>query len=786
MKRLVFTLLAGVCGLSGFTQSWLPGKNDAKMKAGPVIGLKAYGFNLSSVRLLEGSPFKHAMDIDGEYLLSLKPARLLNRFYKNSHLAPTDSAYGGWERAGLSGHTLGHYLSACSMMYASTGDQRFKSRVDAIVVELARCAAARGTGYIGAIPDEDSIFYRIQRGEIKSGGFDLNGGWSPWYTVHKVMAGLVDAYLYCDNTEALRIVRGMADWTGRIVGPLDEAQRLKMLKCEFGGMNDVLAILYSITGEKKYLDLSYKFYDDFVMGPLAEGKPDPIAGKHSNTNVPKAIGSARQYELTASATDKTIASRFWDLMVNEHSYVTGGDGNYEYLGEPGKLNEALSDNTTETCCAYNMLKLTAHLFTWQPNSRLADFYERALYNDILASQNPANAMMLYFEPLRMGGKKEFSDSTETFTCCVGTGMEDHAKYTEAIYFQGSDGSLYVNLFIPSTLNWADRKVSVTQRTAFPEKGLTSLAIDPAIPTTFALHIRWPWWATNGVTLELNGTPVKAEKDKEGYLTIDRQWKKGDVVTANFSMGLYTESMPDNPNRVAILYGPLVLAGNLGDTVPDPVYGSPVLLTDHRHAADWASADSHQPLLFHMHGVGKPFDVDLSPFYRNVNNYYGVYWDYFTPADWTARQAAYEAEKKRQREIETATIDIMRLGEMQPERDHHLEASEQSYVSAALGRSGREARNNGFFSFVMKVQPGIPNSLLCTYIGDDRDRSFDLFVDNVKIGSELLKGGAAGKFFDTEYPIPADLVGKKTSVIVRVQGTNGRTAGRLFVCRTMRK
>ena len=780
------TILAGYCCCAGFSQSRIPVRGDAKMKMNPVIGLKAYGFDLRDVRLLDGSPFKHAMDIDGQYLLWLKPARLLNRFYKNSHLEPTDSSYGGWEREGLSGHSLGHYLSACSMMYASTGDERFKAKVDFIVGELAKCVAARGTGYVGAIPNEDSIFYPLQRGEIKSGGFDLNGGWSPWYTVHKVMAGLVDAYLYCDNMEALRIARGMADWTGAIVAPLNESQRKKMLKCEFGGMNDVLANIYAITGEKKYLDLSYKFYDDFVMGRLAQGEPDPIAGKHSNTNIPKAIGSARQYELTAALGDSMIASRFWDLMVHGHSYVTGGNGNYEYLGQAGKLNDALSDNTAETCCAYNMLKLTGHLFTWQPDSRLADYYERTLYNDILASQNPSSAMMLYFEPLRTGGKKEFSDSADSFTCCVGTGMEDHAKYTEDIYFQGADGSLYVNLFIPSILNWADKKIRVSQQTAFPEKGLTTLSIYTAAPVSFPLHIRWPWWATKGVTVKVNGQSVTAEKDGEGYITISRKWKNGDKIEAVFSMGLYTESMPDNPNRVAMLYGPLVLAGNLGDTVPDPVYGSPVLLTGHRDPANWAIADAKAPLVFHMHGVGKPFDVDLSPFYRNVNNYYGVYWDYFTPGEWVARQAAYEAEKKRQKEIEAATIDIMRLGEMQPERDHHLASSEQSYVSDAMGRKGREARKDGFFSFVMKVQPGGSNSLLCTYIGDDRDRSFDILVDSVKVGSEYLKGGATGKFFDVEYPIPAGLLQNKTEVTVRIQGTNGKTAGRMFTCRTMRK
>src|SRR6478736_4096889 len=400
MKLLKILLVVIICSAcyNNFAQSYLPEKIDKKFKVQPAVKLKAYAFNLKDVRLLDGSPFKHAMDIDGAYMLSLSVDKLLSRFYINSGLEPKDSAYGGWEREGVSGHTLGHYLSACSMMYASTGDNRFKDRTDYIVDALAECQAARKTGYVGAIPNEDSVFYKVQRGEIKSGGFDLNGGWSPWYTVHKVMAGLVDAYLYCDNNKALDVVKKMADWTATIVNPLTDEQRQKMLKCEFGGMNDVLANIYSITGEKKYLDLSYKFYDDFVMQPLAEGKPDPLAGKHSNTNIPKATGSARQYELTANKSDETIASSGWNILVNDHTYVNGGNGNYEYLGAPDKLNDALSDNTTESCCAYNMLKLTGHLFSWYPNSKLADYYERTLYNDILTSQNPNTAMMLYFEP----------------------------------------------------------------------------------------------------------------------------------------------------------------------------------------------------------------------------------------------------------------------------------------------------------------------------------------------------------------------------------------------------
>jgi DUF1680 family protein len=767
-------------------QSYLPEKSNSKFKVLPVIKPQAYAFNLKDVRLIDSSPFKHAMEIDGGYMLSLSADRLLNRFYKNSGLQPKDSAYGGWESEGLSGHTLGHYLSACSMMYASTGDERFRQRVDYIVAKLAKCQAARKTGYVGAIPNEDSIFYKVQRGEIKSGGFDLNGGWSPWYTVHKVMAGLEDAYLYCDNDKALNIVTKMSDWTATIVDPLTDDQRQKMLKCEFGGMNDVLANIYAITGDKKYLDLSYKFYDDFLMQPLAEGKPDPLAGRHSNTNIPKAIGSARQYELTSNKSDETIAGSAWNILVNEHTYVNGGNGNYEYLGQPGKLNDALSDNTTESCCTYNMLKLTGHLFTWQPNARLMDYYERALYNDILASQNPNDAMMLYFEPLRMGGKKDFSDSTNTFTCCVGSGMENHSKYTEDIYFEGADGSLYINLFIPSTLNWKDKNVVITQHTNYPESGATSIIISTKRSIAFPVKIRQPWWAKNNGLIKINGNAFKAEKDANGFLVINKKWNDNDKIEIAFDMSLYTESMPDNKNRVALLYGPLVLAGNLGDTMPDPVYGTPVLLTDDRDVNDWVVKDDNAPLTFHTKNTGKPFDVTLSPFYKNIDNHYSVYWDYFTNADWSARQAEYEAEKKHQQQIEAQTIDNFRIGEMQPERDHNLKSSEQSYVDEAYGRTGREVRKDGFFSFDMKVDGDKPTALLFTYIGDDNNRSFDILIDDVKIASVELTGKAAGKFYDEEYVIPGNLLKDKSTINVKVQSTNGKTAGRVFGVRTIRK
>ena len=768
--------------IMGIAQSYVPEKDFTKMKVKPVVPVKAYSFNLKDVKLLN-SPFRHAMDMDSGYLLKIKPDRLLYRFYKHAGLPVKDSIYGGWEKDGISGHTLGHYLSACAMMYASTGNVAFKNNVDYIVKELRRCQIARKTGYVGAVPNEDTIFAQVKRGDIRTAGFDLNGGWVPWYTLHKVLAGLLDAYLYCDNKLALDISVRIADWTATIVNGLTEEQRLKMLNCEHGGLNEVLANIYGITGNKKYLLLSQKFHDEFVLGNLAK-QIDPMPGKHSNTNVPKTIGCARRYELTGSETDKTIASFFWTTMVNHHSYVIGGNSNYEYCGKEDSLSERLSDATCETCNTYNMLKLTRHLFSWQPKANLMDFYERALYNHILASQNPESGMMTYFVPLRMGTQKEFSDSFHTFTCCVGSGIENHSKYAEQIYSYDGKDMLYVNLFIPSELNWKEKKLMFKQETNFPESNSTKFTFSNPIATKINLRIRKPYWAGKNGVIKINGKPFNAIEDENGYWMIDGKWKKGDVVEAVFDMNLYAEAMPDNKNRIAFKYGPIVLAGQLGKTMPDPVYGTPVLLTDNKNINDWIKP-AGGPLQFDMKGVGKPMDVRLIPFYKMYNQYYSVYWDYFTNADWTNRQAEYEAEKKAAQVVEERTIDNFRIGEMQPERDHKLVASEKSYVSDAMGRMGREARGGNYFSFEMKVDPAIKNILMLTYIGDDKNRKFDVLVDGVKISTEEWNGGKTGKFYDKEYALPGELVKGKEKITVRIEAAANKTAGRVFGVRILK-
>ncbi len=781
-------LLISLCLLAACTaqaQSYVPVRNDSRVKTSPVAEMKAWAFDLRDVKLLDGSAFKHAMDKDAAYLLELEPDRLLHRFHKNAGLPVKGEVYGGWESEGVSGHSLGHYLSAVSMFYVTSGNREFKDRSAYIVDELARCQNARKTGYVGAIPNEDKLFGDVAKGIIKSGGFDLNGGWSPWYTVHKVMAGLLDAHLYCGNKKALQVVVKMADWVGNTVNGLSEEQRLKMLNCEYGGMNEVLANIYALTGKKKYLDLSRKFNDEFVMGQLAKGI-DPMPGKHSNTNVPKAIGAARCYELTGLASDRTIAEFFWKTMVHHHSYVIGGNSSYEYCGEEDKLNDRLSDNTCETCNTYNMLKLTRHLFCWNPNQELVDFYERALYNHILASQNPDDGMMCYFVPLRMGTKKKFSDKFNTFTCCVGTGMENHSKYAESIYYRAKDGGLYVNLFIPSVLNWKEKQIEIRQETTFPEGDKTKLSIAAKSPVTFPLYLRNPKWAFNAVKVLVNGTLVIPAINEDGFLVISRKWENKDVVEVVLPMKLYTESMPDNKNRVAFLAGPIVLAAQLGKVAPDPVVGVPVLLTDDRDITKWISPLENKQLEYVLKNVGKPFDPTLKPFYKTVDDYYSVYFDFFTQADWQTRQADYVAEKRRQQQIEESTIDNFRIGEMQPERDHNLKASEKSYVDEALGIAGREARAGNYFEFTMKVNAETANSILLTYIGDDKNRKFDVKADGVLIATVDWNGGIAGKFYPIEYQIPANLITGKSTITLRIEANYNKTAGRIFGVRTIRK
>jgi len=763
-------------------QSYVPLLNDTKMKIQPALTPETYAFPLGDVKLLAG-PFNDAMQRDVDYLLQLEPDRLLHRFRLFAGLTPKAPIYGGWESETLSGHTLGHYLSACAMYYAATGDVRFKEKTDYVVEELALCQAARKTGYVGSIPREDSVWHEVSKGNIRSAGFDLNGLWSPWYTLHKVFSGLMDAYLYVNNKQAKEVVIKFADWADHITAGLNDEQLQKMLACEFGGMNEALLNVYAITGNKKYLEVADRFYHKAIMDPLAN-QQDQLSGKHSNTQIPKIIGAARRYELTQNQKDKISAEFFWNTVVYKHTYVMGGNSEYEYLSEPGKLNNHLSQNSAETCNTYNMLKLTRHLFSWQPNASLFNFYERALYNNILSSQHPQSGMMCYFTPLRMGAKKEFSNPFDSFWCCVGSGIENHVKYGEAIYNRGKDGSLYVNLFIASELNWKEKNVVIRQETPFPYGDAVTLSIQSGKPQKFTLRIRKPEWVSTA-QFKVNKKIIQPVLETSGYWFIERAWKNGDQVEIVLPMQLRAESMPDNVNRIAVLYGPIVLAGDLGNTRPDPVKGIPVFVNELRNVGEWVQPVNNNQLLFQAKGVSTTGDISFSPLFTFTDNYYSVYWDQFTTQSWAQQQTAYEAEKEQLRKLEERTVDVLRLGEMQPERDHSV-TGEQTSKGEANDRTYRDADERGWFSFQMQVLPDIKNTLMLTYWGSERGRKmFDIFVEDEKIGTQELNSNDPGKFFTVEYPLTPALIRNKTSITVKLVALPGKRVGALYGARTVR-
>lgn len=780
---------------NALAQPWT--EDNARSEVTNAVQPSVHAFALRDVRLLEG-PFLTAMKKDAEYLYSLDADRLLYGFMTESGLEPKGEGYAGWERDGLGGHTLGHYLSATSMYYAASGDADILPRIEYIVSEMSRVQVHRGDGYVGAIPGGDELWKKVYSREIVTSGFRLNGVWAPWYTLHKQFAGLLDVYWNTGNTQALDVAKQLADWAVNITSTLDEADWQKMMVCEYGGMNEALANLYGVTGDERYINLSRKFHDTAVLHPLAEGIPD-LTGLHSNTQIPKIIGLARQYELIGDDSLKSVADFFWKQMVEDHSYVIGGNSMGEFLDEPGKLSDRLDATTAETCNTYNMLRLTRHLFTLDPLPRYADYYERALYNHILASQDPGTGMFTYYMSLKPGHFKLYSTPEAAFWCCVGSGMENHVRYGEAIYFHDNN-NLYVNLFSPSELNWREKGVVIRQETTFPEEGNTRFVISTQEPQTFTLHIRQPTWATVAPILTVNGDVVPFPSTPGSYIEVSRSFRDGDVIEFKMPMQLRLEAMPDNPNRVAIMYGPIVLGGALGtkdmpvggpfadsDTafIEEPTPDVPVFVLPSTSLEDWIKPVAGDPLTFHTVGAGQPYDVVLKPFYKIHRERYSIYWDIFDAAGWAAEQQAYEAAREAQRAIDVATVEAVRLGIMLVEEEHHFQSSE-STAGVAFGRKFREAGRNGWFEFDIAVDEKGANQLMCSYwSGDAAGQNFNVLVNGQVIATPELEKSAPSRFITERYPIPVNLTQGKSSVRLRFEAAERGRVRRVFDCRTLR-
>jgi DUF1680 family protein len=752
-------------------------KESPRMKVADKIPLKAIGFDLKDVRLLDG-PFKHAMDLDHRYLLSLDPDRLLHNFRVNSGLPSSAQPLGGWEAPDceLRGHFVGHYLSACAEMVEATGDAKLKHNADYVVAELARCQAKLGNGYLSAYPE--TFIDRVEAQQRV---------WAPWYTLHKIYAGLMDMYVHCGNAQALEVARKFGDWAKHRTDRLSDEQMQRMLGNEHGGMNEAMANLYALTGDTKYLDLARRFNHHAVLDPLAH-REDHLTGLHANTQIPKVIGAAREYELTGEGELHTIADFFWEVVTKERSYVIGGDSDGEHFSPKEKLSQYLSPTTTETCNTYNMLKLTRHLFEWDPKAEYADYYERALYNHILASQNPETGMMCYYVPLHSGSRKEFNSPNDSFWCCTGTGVENHAHYGDSIYFHDGGHGLYINLFIASQLDWKAKGVMLRQETRFPDEGATHLIVTCSHPVALDLHIRHPYWAASGYRILVNGKAVDESSTPGSYATVSRTWKSGDMIEIEMPMQLRTEAFKDNPHKLAFLYGPIVLCAPTGASREIPVIVAP----DDRILTG-ITPEAGQPLKFRCSadlfraGEGESAKaIRLAPFYKTADSGYVVYWDVFTEAQWQEKQAVYRAEAAQRKEIEARTVDLIHPGEEQNERDHKMDGK-TTYAGDFGERKWRDARDGGWFSYEVKVLPDTAQELICTYWGGDGGgRDFDILVDGVKVATERLAAKRPNHFYSETYVLPSDLLRGKQQITVRFQAHPGRMAGGIFEFRVAKQ
>ncbi len=750
------------------------------------IEFKVLPFEIEDVKLLDG-PFKHATELNVHSLLNYEPDRFLAKFRKEAGLQPKAEHYHGWEDNTIAGHSLGHYLTAICLMYKTTGNKELLDRANYIVDELAECQKADGDGYIGAFPDGKRILEEeVARGDIRSQGFDLNGIWVPYYTQHKVMDGLFHAYKLCGNKKALEVERKFADWLYTVVKDLNDHQVQEMLNCEHGGINEALAELYAQTGDEKYLQMSHIFHHKAILDSLAHHK-DILPGKHANTQIPKLVGTARRYELTGDKDDYEASEFFWDRVVNHHSYVTGGNCDHEYFGPPDTLRNRLSDGTTETCNVYNMLKLSRHLFTWEAAPKVADFYERALFNHILSSQHPVDGRVIYNLSLEMGGYKVYQNP-QWFTCCVGTGMENHSKYSRNIYYHNNE-ELYVSQYIASELNWQEKGLKLTQHTKYPEEQGTTFEFDCENPVELTMQIRYPYWAEKGIKLFVNRKPVKIDEQPGSFIPVKRKWKKGDKLEVKIPFDLRLETMPDDSNRVALMYGLLVLAGDLGPEddpkAADPMY-VPVFMVNDRNPEHWTKMVDGKVNAFFTDEVGKPRDVEFEPFYKVHNRRYSVYFDLFNPKQWDIYQAEYRAKQEKLKKMEDRTIDFFQLGQMQPERDHNFQG-EKNWVDEFKHRNYREADRGGWFSFDMDVYAGQPMQLAFEYWGGfPGSRTFDILANGTKIATENISNVKPGEFFFKYYDLPDALTVNGGKVEIKLMPHDGHRAGPLFSARTMKR
>ena len=786
MKSIFLSLLFGAVAMTATAQN----------------GLYANEFPLGDVTLLEG-PLKHARDLNIKTLLKYDCDRLLAPYRKEAGLEPKAKTYPNWD--GLDGHVGGHYLTAMAIN-AATGDEECRRRMEYMISEIAECAAANrknhpewGIGYMGGMPNSANIWSGFKNGDFRV----YSGSWAPFYNLHKMYAGLRDAWVYCGNEQAKNLFLEFCDWAVNITSKLTDQQMEQMLGNEHGGMNEVIADAYAITGEKKYLECARRFSHKRLLTPLSQ-RQDCLDNLHANTQIPKVVGFERIAEVSRDEVYHSAASFFWDIVTGERTLAFGGNSRREHFPAKDACMDFINDiDGPETCNTNNMLKLTEDLHRRNPEARYADFYEQAMMNHILSSQHPEHGGYVYFTPERPRHYRNYSAPNEAMWCCVGTGMENHGKYGQFIYTHSGD-ALFVNLFVASELNWKERGVVLRQETNFPYSEESRITITQG-KGRFSLLVRYPGWVRPGeFKVEVNGTPVNIITGPSSYVTIDRKWKRGDVVTVHYPMHASLKYLPNVPQYVALMYGPILLGmktgtedmahliaddsrfGQYASGAKLPIDQAPILINN--NIEDIPSQLTHIP--------GKPLHFTLStkmingisgelqPFFEIHDSRYMMYWLALTENSYQQYLDRLAQEERERQALEARTIDKVQPGEQQPETDHKME-TDGSYTGNSNNVFFRDARDGHSFSYLMQTGGRTDLSLRLKYwgVGEWKTHEFDSFVDDVLVQSVNNTGKYRISEFKYEtYELPATVLKDKKQVRVKFVAKPHRQIGEIYEVR----
>lgn len=757
--------------------------------AGAQQRLYGNAFPLGDIELLDG-PFKHARDLNIEVLLQYDVERLLAGYRKEAGLPEKAARYPNWE--GLDGHVGGHYLSALAINYAATGNKECGQRMQHMVDELKSCQNANaikypdwGKGYAGAVPNGPGLWPKIKSGDIAA----VWKYWVPWYNVHKTYAGLRDAWLYAGSEDARNVFLKFCDWAIDLTTTLSEKQMQQMLDNEHGGMNEIFADAYQMTGDKKYLVAARRFSHHELLYPL-EKRIDNLDNKHANTQVPKAIGFERIGELAHDDPYKNAGRFFWETVSGTRSLSLGGNSRREFFPGAASCYDFVNEvEGPESCNTYNMLKLSQALFRLQPEARYMDFYERGLYNHILSTQHPGHGGYVYFTPARPRHYRVYSAPNEAMWCCVGSGMENHGKYGEQIFTHCSD-SLFLNLFIAASLNWKAKGVTLKQETSFPDEAQTQLTITGG-SSKFTLMVRYPSWVEKGaLKILVNGKPVTYAQQPSSYISITRIWKKGDVVNVLLPMRTTIEHMPNVKEYIAIMRGPILLAaktgkedlvglvagdgrwGHIAGGEKLPVDKAPILINEQiEQIANNLVPVEGRPMVFtfKQQKIINKEQLVLEPFFRIHDARYMMYWMALTPRDYKHYIDSIAALEKIRLDIEKRTVDFVAPGEQQPEADHQM-FSEKSRKGVAHNSAFREASDGGYFSYLLSTGGKDKLALSLKYWGADwNSRKFDIYIDDEKlIAIDNTNKWNQSRFFEAAYEIPQAMLKGKSQVRVRFQ------------------